>query len=60
MSSKRGLRRKSCEGKVQYFTITAAHQSIKYYVKKGDGIMEPYKCRFCGWWHIGHGKIRNV
>jgi hypothetical protein len=54
MSSKRHLRRKACENKIQYFSVGAAYQTIKYYTKKGKDVMQPYKCRFCGWYHIGH------
>lgn len=47
MSSKRGLRRKSCRGKVVYQNSLLAQLRIPY------GLMV-YKCQFGDHWHRGH------
>ena len=56
MSSKRRLRRKQCEGKVRHPDRDAALAHIFSLVRKGKarGLMSPYKCRWCGAWHMGH------
>ena len=55
MSSKRAIRRKMCDGKVRYASqkeaFTAAKQSNK---RDGSNWIVPYRCTFCGYWHIGH------
>lgn len=58
MSSKRRLRRKSCEGKIRHVDAGAAQAALTALVRnKGwQGPMNPYKCRFCGGWHIGHSR----
>jgi hypothetical protein len=47
MSSKRHIRRKSCEGKVRYATVEEARKRLR-------GGMNAYRCKFCGGYHIGH------
>jgi hypothetical protein len=52
MASKRRLRRQSCEGKVRHETAGAAWIAAK---RTGDGReTKPYRCPFCGLWHVGH------
>jgi hypothetical protein len=52
MAPKRRLRRKSCEGKVKHETAGAAWIAAK---RTGDGHeTKPYKCKWCGKWHVGH------
>jgi len=39
--------------KVPYLTREEARGVVKY--KKGIEVYgKPYKCRFCGFWHLGH------
>lgn len=56
MASKRRLRRKSCEGKVRYQTPQIA-MSVLFRLKrqkKLNGVLNTYKCKFCGKFHLGH------
>lgn len=52
MSSKRALRRKQCKGKVRHETREFALIALRH--TRSYGNLSPYKCRFCGGWHIGH------
>lgn len=56
MSSKRAIRRKACKGKVRHADQAAAHGALRALNQdKGyQGPMNPYRCPFCGGWHIGH------
>lgn len=60
MSSKRALRRASCGCKQRHADATAAHAHAASLRRlshaKGDtrGAIDPYPCRFCGGWHVGH------
>lgn len=53
MSSKRRLRRKSCDGKKKFATQTEA-MKIVWKMKSDGEIVHTYKCQFCKGWHIGH------
>jgi hypothetical protein len=48
MSSKRHIRRKSCTGKRRYVT-----QQLAIAAKRGREL-DPYRCQFCGGFHLGH------
>ena len=56
MSSKRRIRRRSCEGKHRYTTAKDARAAISgLHRRKGDqGYMQAYHCSFCGGFHFGH------
>lgn len=65
MSSKRRIRRKmertGCGDKHGHETeenaMVAVRKTLIRNRKKGyvdHGFLKPYKCRFCGKWHIGH------
>jgi hypothetical protein len=58
MSSKRRLRRRSCERKRRYDRLAAIkrakslrHRSASYHA---------YECAFCGGWHVGRRNRRRV
>ncbi len=53
MSSKRALRRRSCEGKTRYPSVEVARAAAKS-VKRRGHIVTPYRCPFCGGIHLGH------
>ncbi len=56
MSSKRRIRRKSCDGKVQY-SSSAEGQVAIWSIKKNTGdqsLINVYKCQFCKKYHVGH------
>lgn len=57
MSSKRAIRRKQCTGKVRHDTQEHALVAVRALVKKyagNIGHLSPYRCGFCGGWHVGH------
>lgn len=58
MVSKRGIRRRACDGKVSYPSKDAAlrgqwPQTIPPKGRRGG--LHPYHCAFCAQWHMGHG-----
>jgi hypothetical protein len=63
MSSKRNLRRKSCDRKKQFGTKDEAIKQICWMRFKDptNEWLTCYRCRSCGGWHIGHmpGYIRK-
>jgi len=53
MSSKRAMRRKSCDGKIRYLSREKARSKV--FKMSFDGrSLDVYRCDFCGGWHIGH------
>lgn len=58
MSSKRRLRRNSCDGKRRFPTIGEAHRIIKRVKRSAQAdhaeTLSPYRCRFCKGFHFGH------
>jgi hypothetical protein len=59
MSSKRRIRRNKCTSKVRHPDQSGAMVAIYKVTKKmggAIGLMQLYKCSFCGGWHIGHAK----
>jgi len=54
MSSKRRLRRRSCEKKVRYESQGHARAAVRELARKFAAVQcEPYQCHFCGGWHLG-------
>lgn len=52
MSSKRRIRRKSCEGKRRHKTHDdAVKEMCEGRIREG---LTVYKCRFCHQYHVGH------
>lgn len=58
MSSKRRLRRRTCESKVRRTKEEA--ETYAYYSRKRGIMIYPYKCKFCGGWHVGHPNKRQL
>ena len=54
MASKRRLRRIACDGKKQYADIHGATVAAGKASDRAETWIHPYKCEFCGCWHIGH------
>ena len=56
MSSKRGIRRRSCKGKQRHLDWEAANAALRSLVtRKGDqGHLQAYHCPFCRGYHFGH------
>jgi hypothetical protein len=50
----------SCEGKERHSTEPAALAALKFYQERGTlrtgSGLEPYKCDFCPFRHLGHGR----
>jgi hypothetical protein len=45
--------------KKSYDTKAAAKAGIKSPGAKNVGKLEPYRCRWCNGWHIGHRRYTN-
>jgi hypothetical protein len=54
MSSKRHLRRKSCERKHRYKDRLEATGAARFTHEKHGGVVDVYHCKSCGGWHVGH------
>lgn len=65
MASKRRIRRKKCLNKRRYETREEAFAVILSMRHFGAGYettthrLQPYGCRYCGGWHVGHGGRRG-
>jgi hypothetical protein len=60
MSSKRRIRRNSCEGKRRFATQTdAVAAMISFQKRSKDHTLAAYKCRFGNHWHFGHFRGPN-
>ena len=62
MSSKRRIRRQSCEGKRRYASAKEARSAISclHHRKGHQGYMQAYHCNFCGAFHFGHPPKRST
>ena len=61
MTSKRRLRRRSCESKVQHLSEAAAVRAARAVQAKSQGApVRAYKCPHCGKWHIGTPDSRRL
>lgn len=56
MSSKRHLRRRSCESKIKHLSENSAFNHAK---SLGFGYF-PYRCQFCSAWHVGRPNSRKL
>ena len=54
MSSKRRLRRRSCEQKRRYGSAHHAKRARRAADPVKFHGVHPYHCQFCGGWHLGH------
>lgn len=59
MASKRGLRRKACDGKRRYTSQeqaeAVARDTANYNHRHNDYcFIAAYRCPFCNGWHVGH------
>lgn len=48
---------RSCTGKVQHESLKRALRAVASLVRKKEAVrgeLQPYECRFCHKWHIGH------
>jgi hypothetical protein len=56
MASKRRLRRNACKGKVRHANRENAMKAI--WAARYRDWMNPYRCTFCGCWHVGRANTR--
>lgn len=54
MASKRNQRRKACEGKRSYTTLTDAVSASIGLRKRTGSVTQAYRCPHCGHYHHGH------
>lgn len=52
----RGDREAACSGKKVYLTYSAARGSARFVIRRFGERVSPYRCRYCGRWHLG-GRI---
>lgn len=61
MSSKRRLRRRSCEGKKYYATVEEAEADArKLRGKFWTSNYRAYGCQFCGGYHVGRPSAKAI
>jgi len=49
-----------CDGKVKYTDHSGAELGARRIRRFNEDAVEAYKCRLCGWWHIGHGGLKST
>jgi hypothetical protein len=54
MASKRRIKRQMCVGKLQYKNVNDARRAAGQSSQRLDTWIVEYKCKFCGFYHIGH------
>lgn len=59
MASKRRLRRRSCGSKQRHPSIAQAYAHALSLRKKTGEVVRPYRCDFCGGFHVGHFARRS-
>lgn len=60
MSSKRAQRRRSCSGKVKIVEEDSAWRIAKLMTQRHGQMLLPYRCSWCGGWHVGHPSKRAL
>lgn len=59
MSSKRHVRKRACEGKQRHATQAGAIAQATSLSKVQYVRVYPYKCPFCGYYHVGRDGSRQ-
>lgn len=54
MSSGRQQRRRACDGKVRLRSQQVAQRVARLMSQRTRSLLLPYRCRWCGHWHVGH------
>lgn len=60
MCDEREWQRRQCGTKRRYRSHKKAMEVALRLERKDGDAMSAYRCRFCGWWHIGHDRYRKV
>lgn len=48
---------RSCASKIPHVSRREAKQVARLTTtRRGGGSLDAYHCRFCGLWHVGHGR----
>lgn len=53
MASNRKKKQKACTGKIKHKTFKLALDHAKF-LSRSEKWITPYKCKFCGYFHVGH------
>lgn len=58
MSRQDGTYHLSCAGKIRHDSEAKAWRHINGIMRRrgADGKMNAYRCKYCGFWHIGHAR----
>jgi hypothetical protein len=59
MASQRRLRRKQCADKIKHSTEADAAFAAFLLRREKGALLQPYKCRFCHHWHLGHTRSQR-
>lgn len=54
MASRRRQRRRACEGKRRHAGRQEAERALRRMKPRAQGVLNVYRCRNCGGWHVGH------
>lgn len=59
MASKRNVRKRKCGHKQRHATQAQAIAHAQHVMNSGksDKWLTPYRCRFCGYYHIGQRRL---
>jgi hypothetical protein len=63
MSSKRAVRRRSCDGKTKFTSFSEAAGALRAFVRGASTEgwpMSAYRCRFCNGFHFGHVPVKAL
>lgn len=60
MSSRRAQRRRACLGKRRLPGQEIAERVARLMSRRTDSLLLPYRCRYCGHWHVGHPGRRQA
>jgi hypothetical protein len=52
------IRERACASKAVYLSRREARATARG--RRMDGSLNPYRCRFCSLWHLGHRRRRPV
>lgn len=59
LAKKNARLKRKCADKVRHKSKGDAQIAVLKAFRKGD-CQHPYKCPFCGTWHIGHNRAQRI
>lgn len=60
MARKNSKQKRICEAKIKYASKEAAQIVVSKLFKSQGLCKHPYKCKFCGKWHVGSNKRLKI